>query len=187
MRENTYWPELCLVQIADEHETRRYRPQGTGAGRCPLLDLMVNKRGCAEGLPRWRAGSGDHLQPHRQDTAPLFDTKIASMALGLGEQIGYNLVDAWMGVVLDKGARFTDWSRRPLDKRQIDYAIGDVTYLIQLFPMMLEKLRATGQGTGSTMMRWGGSAIPRITGNKAGGCVAAGTHIKPQTRMCWAA
>jgi ribonuclease D len=47
---------------------------------------------------------------------------------------------------LDKGARFTDWSRRPLDKRQIDYAIGDVTYLIRIFPKMLEKLRKTGRG-----------------------------------------
>jgi ribonuclease D len=69
------------------------------------------------------------------------------MALGLGEQIGYgNLVDAWLGITLDKGARFTDWARRPLDKRQIDYAIGDVTHLIQIFPMMLDDLRKNGRG-----------------------------------------
>src|SRR3546814_14188668 len=78
---------------------------------------------------------------------PLFDTQIAAIALGLGGQIGYgNLVDAWLGVQLDKGARFTDWARRPLDQRQIDYAIGDVTYLIQIFPKMLEELRRTGRG-----------------------------------------
>jgi ribonuclease D len=69
------------------------------------------------------------------------------MALGQGEQIGYsNLVDLWMGIQLDKGARFTDWSRRPLDKRQIDYAIADVTHLSAIFPMMLEKLKVTGRG-----------------------------------------
>jgi ribonuclease D len=78
---------------------------------------------------------------------PLFDTQIAAMALGMGEQVGYsNLVESWTGVKLDKGARFTDWARRPLDKRQIDYAIGDVTYLIQIFPKLLDKLKRTGRG-----------------------------------------
>ncbi|MDQ4419614.1 ribonuclease D [Sphingobium sp. DEHP117] len=147
MRENTYWPELCLVQIADEHEAAAIDPKAPGLDLTPLLDLMVNNE---DVLKVFHAGGQDleiiynltGKTPH-----PLFDTQIAAMALGLGEQIGYgNLVDAWMGVTLDKGARFTDWARRPLDKRQIDYAIGDVTYLIQLFPMMLEKLRATGRG-----------------------------------------
>jgi ribonuclease D len=69
------------------------------------------------------------------------------MALAQAEQLGYsNLVEAWLGLTLDKGARFTDWSRRPLDKRQIDYAIADVTHLAKIFPMMLDKLRATGRG-----------------------------------------
>lgn len=69
------------------------------------------------------------------------------MALGLGDQIGYaNLVDAMLGHALDKGARFTDWARRPLDKRQFDYAVGDVTHLAELFPNMLERLRDTGRG-----------------------------------------
>ncbi|MFM6853788.1 MAG: ribonuclease D, partial [Sphingopyxis sp.] len=78
---------------------------------------------------------------------PMFDTQIAAMALGLGEQIGYgNLVEAWLGITLDKGARFTDWSRRPLDRRQIDYAIADVTHLAVIFPKMLDKLRDTGRG-----------------------------------------
>jgi len=78
---------------------------------------------------------------------PLFDTQVAAMAMGLGEQIGYsNLVETMLGIKLDKGARFTDWARRPLDKRQIDYAIGDVTHLAALFPRMLDKLRQTGRG-----------------------------------------
>ncbi|MBV5324265.1 MAG: ribonuclease D, partial [Rhodospirillaceae bacterium] len=78
---------------------------------------------------------------------PMFDTQIAAMALGQGDQVGYsNLVDSWLGITLDKGARFTDWSRRPLDQRQIDYAIGDVTHLVKIFPRMLAKLRKTGRG-----------------------------------------
>src|SRR3546814_17780512 len=78
----------------------------------------------------------------------MFDTQIAAMALVQCEQIGYsNLVDAYLSISLDKGARFTDWGRRPLDKRQIDYAIGDVTHLASIFPLMLEELRRTGRGS----------------------------------------
>jgi ribonuclease D len=78
---------------------------------------------------------------------PLFDTQIAAMALGYGEQIGYsNLIESMLGHTLDKGARFTDWSRRPLDKRQIDYAIADVTHLAEIFPKMVKKLVKTGRG-----------------------------------------
>ena len=69
------------------------------------------------------------------------------MALGQGEQVGYaNLVDSYLGITVDKGARFTDWSRRPLDARQIEYAIGDVTHLSVIFPKMLERLKRTGRG-----------------------------------------
>jgi ribonuclease D len=69
------------------------------------------------------------------------------MALGHGEQIGYsNLIESLLGHSLDKGARFTDWGRRPLDKRQIDYAIADVTHLATIFPRMVEKLKRTGRG-----------------------------------------
>ena len=79
---------------------------------------------------------------------PLFDTQVAAMALGQGEQIGYsNLVDSWLGIQIDKGARFTDWAKRPLEARQIDYAIGDVTYLADIFPKMLARPASkTGRG-----------------------------------------
>jgi ribonuclease D len=78
---------------------------------------------------------------------PLFDTQVAAMALGHGEQVGYsNLIESMLGHSLDKGARFTDWSRRPLDKRQIDYAIADVTHLAKIFPRLLDRLKKTGRG-----------------------------------------
>jgi ribonuclease D len=147
MRENTFWPELCLIQVADTNEAAAIDPKAPGIDLTPLLDLMTKNE---EILKVFHAGGQDleivcnltGTTPH-----PLFDTQVAAMALGQGEQVGYsNLVDAWLGITLDKGARFTDWARRPLDKRQIDYAIGDVTHLATIFPMMLEKLRKTGRG-----------------------------------------
>ncbi len=147
MRENSYWPELCLIQIADAHEAAAIDPKAPGIDMKPLLDLMTDNE---DVLKIFHAGSQDveiifnltGKTPH-----PIFDTQIAAMALGQGEQVGYsNLVDNWLGITLDKGARFTDWARRPLDKRQIDYAIGDVTHLATIFPKMLTKLRKMERG-----------------------------------------
>jgi ribonuclease D len=147
MRENTFWPDLCLVQIGNLEEAAAIDPKADGLDLAPLLNLLVNNE---DVLKVFHAGGQDleiiynltGKTPH-----PLFDTQIAAMALGLGEQVGYsNLVESLLGMSLDKGARFTDWARRPLDARQIDYAIGDVTHLADLFPKMLKRLRKTGRG-----------------------------------------
>ncbi len=147
MRENSYWPELCLIQIADANEAAAIDPKAQGLDMKPLLDLLVDNE---DVLKVFHAGGQDleiiynltGKTPH-----PLFDTQIAAMALGLGEQVGYSsLVESYLGIPVDKGARFTDWSRRPLDARQIDYAIGDVTHLAEIFPKMLDRLRKTGRG-----------------------------------------
>jgi ribonuclease D len=147
MRENTYWPDLCLVQVGDHEEAAAIDPKAEGIDLAPLLSLLVDNEDL---LKVFHAGGQDieiiynltGRTPH-----PLFDTQIAAMALGLGEQVGYsNLVESLLGRNLDKGARFTDWARRPLDQRQIDYAIGDVTHLAELFPKMLQRLRKTGRG-----------------------------------------
>ena len=147
MRENTYWPDVCLFQVANGEEAAAIDPKADGIDLTPLLNLLVNNEHV---LKVFHAGGQDieiifNLSggtPH-----PLFDTQIAAMALGLGEQVGYqNLVEALLGRSLDKGARFTDWARRPLDRRQIDYAIGDVTHLAELFPKMLDRLRRTNRG-----------------------------------------
>jgi ribonuclease D len=147
MRESTYYPELCLIQVATPELSAAIDPMASGIDLKPLLDLLVEREDI---LKVFHAGGQDveiifnltGKTPH-----PIFDTQIGAMALAQAEQLGYsNLVEAWMGITLDKGARFTDWSRRPLDQRQIDYAIADVTHLAQIFPMMLDKLRATGRG-----------------------------------------
>jgi ribonuclease D len=147
MRENTYWPDLCLVQIATVDEAAAIDPKAEGIDLTPLLSLLVNNDNV---LKVFHAGGQDLeivFNLTGSTAHPLFDTQIAAMALGLGEQVGYsNLVESLLGMTLDKGARFTDWARRPLDQRQIDYAIGDVTHLATLFPKMLERLRKTGRG-----------------------------------------
>jgi ribonuclease D len=147
MRENTYWPELCLVQIANTEEAAAIDPMADGIDLAPLLDLMCDNE---DVLKVFHAGGQDveiivnltQRTPH-----PIFDTQIAMMAISQSEQIGYaNLVETWMGLQIDKGARFTDWSRRPLTDRQIEYAIGDVTHLATIFPRILKKLMKTGRG-----------------------------------------
>jgi len=147
MRENTYWPELCLVQIANTEEAAAIDPMAEGLDMKPLLDLLTENE---EVLKVFHAGGQDveiivnmtGKTPH-----PIFDTQIAMMAISQSEQIGYaNLVETWVGLTIDKGARFTDWSRRPLTDRQIEYAIGDVTHLAGIFPKILRKLIKTGRG-----------------------------------------
>lgn len=147
MRENTYWPDLCLIQIATPDEAAAIDPKASGLSLQPLLDLLVDNHDILKVL---HAG-GQDLEIIYNLTGktpfPLFDTQIAAMALGLGEQIGYSsLVESYLGHQVDKGARFTDWGRRPLDERQLDYAISDVTHLAALFPKMLDRLRKTGRG-----------------------------------------
>ena len=147
MRENSYWPDLCLVQVASPDEAAAIDPKADGLNLDPLLELMVNNDNI---LKVFHAGGQDLEIIHNltgEVPNPLFDTQVAAMALGYGEQIGYsNLVESVLGHNLDKGARFTDWSRRPLDKRQIDYAIADVTHLATIFPKLVNKLVKTGRG-----------------------------------------
>ena len=147
MRENTYWPELCLVQVGNTQEAAAIDPLADGLDLTCLWNLMCDND---DVLKVFHAGGQDveivynftGKTPH-----PIFDTQIAMMAISQSEQIGYaNLVESWLGLTIDKGARFTDWSRRPLTDRQIEYAIGDVTHLAEIFPKILEKLIATGRG-----------------------------------------
>ncbi|MXP24657.1 ribonuclease D [Altererythrobacter indicus] len=148
MRENTYWPLLCLVQVGNQEEAAAIDPLAEGIDLSPLLELLTENE---DVLKVFHAGGQDveiifnltGKTPH-----PIFDTQIATMAISQSEQIGYaNLVESWLGKVIDKGARFTDWSRRPLTERQIEYAIGDVTDLAEIFPRILKKLIKTGRGS----------------------------------------
>lgn len=179
MRENTYWPDLCLFQVASREEAAAIDPKAEGIDLAPLLELLVNND---EVLKVFHAGGQDIeivVNLTGRTPYPMFDTQIAAMALGLGEQVGYsNLVESLLGRNLDKGARFTDWARRPLDKRQIDYAIGDVTHLAELFPKMLERLMKTGRGA------WLDQEMERISdpANYLNDPAAAWKKVKVQSR-----
>jgi ribonuclease D len=138
MREQTFWPRLCLVQIASEDTEVLIDSMAPGIDLNPLFDLMVNENV----LKVFHSARQDveivhHLArviPH-----PIFDTQVAAMVCGFGEAVSYSmLVKRLLGRNLDKTSRFTDWGRRPLSERQLTYAIGDVTYLRDLYP----KLRA---------------------------------------------
>jgi len=138
MREQTFWPRLCLVQIASEDTEVLIDSMAPGIDLKPLFDLMVDE----DVLKVFHSARQDveivhHLAgviPH-----PIFDTQVAAMVCGFGEAVSYSmLVKRLLGRNLDKTSRFTDWSRRPLSERQLTYAIGDVTYLRDLYP----KLRA---------------------------------------------
>ena len=147
MRENTYWPELCLVQIGNEEEAAAVDPLAKGIDLAPMLDLLCDND---DVLKIFHAGGQDVEIVYNltgKTPFPIFDTQIAMMAISQSEQIGYaNLVESWLGFQVDKGARFTDWSQRPLTDRQIEYAIGDVTHLAKIFPKILNKLIKTGRG-----------------------------------------
>ncbi|RJY08370.1 ribonuclease D [Aurantiacibacter aquimixticola] len=148
MRENTYYPLLCLVQVGNEEEAAAIDPLADGIDLTPLWDLLTEND---EILKIFHAGGQDVEIVYNftgKTPYPIFDTQIAMMAISQSEQIGYaNLVESWLNKTIDKGARFTDWSRRPLTDRQIEYAIGDVTYLAKIFPKILKKLIKTERGS----------------------------------------
>jgi len=138
MREQTFWPRLCLIQIASDGTEALIDSMAPGLDLAPFFELMVNERV----LKVFHSARQDieivhHLAgviPH-----PIFDTQVAAMVCGFGEAVSYSmLVKRLLNRNLDKTSRFTDWSRRPLSDRQLIYALGDVTYLRDLYP----KLRA---------------------------------------------
>ena len=97
-----------------------------------------------EGVPRRPAGSRDRLDAGRLIPHPIFDTQVAAMVCGFGESVSYvNLVKQVTGRDLDKTSRFTDWSRRPLSQKQLTYALGDVTYLRDIYRHLKAELEAT--------------------------------------------
>ncbi len=129
MREKTYWPQLCLVQVAGPDDYAAIDPLADGIDLTPLYDLMSDEAV----IKVFHAARQDlEIFLNLTDTLPrpVFDTQVAAMVCGFGESVGYDhLISKLTKVHLDKGSRFTDWTVRPLSDRQIDYALGDVTHL----------------------------------------------------------
>ncbi|MGB0906507.1 MAG: ribonuclease D [Maricaulaceae bacterium] len=145
MRESTFYSQLCLIQAATSDDEAIIDPLADGIDLAPFLELMMD------------SSIIKVMHAARQDVeifyalcgavpAPLFDTQVAAMALGFGDSVGYMaLVKGRLNINLDKGARFTDWSRRPLSDKQLSYAIGDVTHLRDFYPGMVDELTERGR------------------------------------------
>jgi ribonuclease D len=140
MRERTYWPELCLVQIAGEHEVAVIDAQAEAIDLASLGALFADEavtkvfHAARQDIEIFVLRFGD--VPH-----PMFDTQVAAMVAGFGDQVGYDaLVSSLTGGTIDKAHRFSDWSVRPLSSAQITYAAADVTHLRDVYVRLSERL-----------------------------------------------
>ncbi len=145
MRDRTYWPQLCLVQLASSREAVAVDALADGLDLEPLFRLMADERILKVfHAPRQDLEIFHHLAGRLP--RPLFDTQLAAMVLGYGDEIGYEaLVRQVAGANLDKTSRFTDWSRRPLTAQQIAYALGDVTHLRVIYERFRDRLDERGR------------------------------------------
>ncbi len=145
LRERTFWPRLCLIQLAGAREAAVIDPLAEGMDLAPFFALMADR----SVLKVFHAGRQDIEIIHHLAgiiPRPLFDTQVAAMVCGFGDQVGYEaLVNRLLGVRIDKGARFTDWSRRPLSDQQLRYALSDVTHLRAIFERLCEMLKKSGR------------------------------------------
>jgi ribonuclease D len=138
MRERTYWPELCAVQVAGPHSVAVIDAQAPGLDLAPLYALFDDPR-TTKVFHAARQDIEIFVLRTGRVPQPLFDTQIAAMVAGFGDQVGYDaLVGALTGASIDKAFRFSDWSARPLTPQQLAYAAADVTHLRRVY----EKLRA---------------------------------------------
>lgn len=146
IRETTFWPRLCLIQVGFEGQGHLIDPLAEGLDLTPFIDLLKNPKivkvmhGCRQDIEIFFKISGTI-------PTPLFDTQIAAMACGFGDAVSYeNLIKKTVNMRIDKGPRFTDWSHRPLSDAQLTYALSDVTHLCaayhHLCDMLEQKQRA---------------------------------------------
>jgi ribonuclease D len=144
LREKTYYPQLCLVQVGVPGRYACIDPLAI-ADLQPLYDLLYDKsitkvlHACAQDLEIFVHLTG-------RVPGPIFDTQLAAPLLGMAEQIGYaNFIDELLGVTLDKAQTRTDWSRRPLSAAQLKYAADDVRYLATAYPQVTQRLDGQGR------------------------------------------
>lgn len=145
MRDSTYWPKLCLIQVAGEEDACIIDPLSDEIDLGSFYALMRDP----SVLKVFHAARQDIEIFHHQGQAiptPLFDTQVAAMVCGFGESASYEtLVRELAKEQLDKSSRFTDWSRRPLSQKQLRYALDDVTHLRTVYEALMERLSANGR------------------------------------------
>jgi ribonuclease D len=145
LRDNSYWPKLCLVQVAGPNEAAIIDPLAPQIDLEPLFDLMADHKV----LKVFHAARQDieiFLKLSGRIPEPLFDTQVAAMVCGYGDSVSYETLVAKIARAgLDKSSRFTDWSRRPLTDRQLQYAVGDVTFLRKVYDTLYADLEKSGR------------------------------------------
>jgi ribonuclease D len=145
MRERTYYPELCLVQLAGVAEVAVVDAQAKGID-LGALGALLAKSDVVKVFHACRQDVEIFLLMFDAVPTPIFDTQVAAMVAGFGDQVGYDaLVQSLTGGHIDKAHRFSDWSARPLTKAQIDYAAADVTHLRLVYERLLARLRVDGR------------------------------------------
>jgi len=145
MRESTFYSILCLIQAATDDDEVIIDPLADGIDLAPFNALLMDKA-ITKVLHAARQDMEIFYQICGAVPQNIFDTQIAAMALGFGDSAGYGaLVKGRLDISLDKGARFTDWSRRPLSEKQLNYALADVTHLRDLYPGMVSELEDKGR------------------------------------------
>ncbi|TNE66953.1 MAG: ribonuclease D [Alphaproteobacteria bacterium] len=145
LRDNTYYPKLCLVQVADDEGAHAIDPLADGIDLTPMFELFSDP-GVLKVMHACRQDM--EIFSILMDTlpAPIFDTQVAAMVCGFGDSVGYEtLVSKITRAQLDKSARYTDWSKRPLSDTQLNYALGDVTHLRAIYRKLSSELEQTGR------------------------------------------
>lgn len=146
IRERTYWPVLCLVQLGGPDGAVAIDAQADGMDLKPVTDLLADPKI----LKVFHAARQDmeifcHMMGELP--GPIFDTQVAAMVCGFGDSVGYEtLVSKLARASIDKSSRFTDWSLRPLSEKQVNYAISDVTHLRTVYEKLVAKIEANGRG-----------------------------------------
>lgn len=145
LRETTFWPQLCLIQLAAPNEECIIDPLADGIDLSAFFDLMANQK-LVKVFHAARQDIEIIYNLAQVIPTPLFDTQIAAMVCGFGDSVSYRqLVKKVTQVDLDKTSRFTDWARRPLSNKQLTYALGDVTHLRDIYKYLSEQLEKTGR------------------------------------------
>ena len=147
MRDSTFWPRLCLVQLASVEEAAAVDALAPGLDLAPLFALMRDS-GVLKVFHAARQDIEIFCHLDGRVPAPVFDTQVAAMVCGFGDQVGYErLVAKLAGASIDKTQRFTDWARRPLPRKMYDYAISDVTHLRVVYEKIAVRLDRDGRET----------------------------------------
>ena len=145
LRETTFWPQVCVIQVASPEEAIAIDALAEGIDLTPFLSLMANPN-IVKVFHAARQDIEIIWRLARLIPTPLFDTQVAAMVCGFGEQASYlELVKAITRANIDKSSRFTDWSRRPLSEAQIEYAIADVTHLRDVYVELHERLKRSNR------------------------------------------